>query len=90
MTQEGYISEIIGCLTDQNRGKVQRFLLRYVFQVSLFAIWSERNRRRHGEDSRTPLSLIKLIDKQVRNQLSSMQQLGALSCVKAMETWFSY
>ena len=43
--------EIIGCLTDQNRGKVQRFFLGYVFQVFLFG--SERNRRRHGENSYT-------------------------------------
>lgn len=38
--------EIIGCLTYQNRGKVQRSLLQYVFQATLFAIWSDRNRRR--------------------------------------------
>lgn len=37
-------------ISNQNRGKVQRFFLRYVFQAALFAIRSDK--RRHGEDSR--------------------------------------
>lgn len=52
------------------------FLLRYAFQATLYLIWHERNARRHGELASPANRLIKPIDKNVRNRLSSIRDLG--------------
>ncbi|XP_013601599.1 PREDICTED: uncharacterized protein LOC106309068 [Brassica oleracea var. oleracea] len=66
------------------------FLLRYVFQATLSTIWKERNGRRHGEISNNPATLIKNVDKAVRNRISSLRSMGIRKHNKAMETWFSF
>ena len=52
------------------KGQQQKyFLLRYVFQATAYGIWRERNARRHGESPRTVASLIKELDRQVRDRI---------------------
>ncbi|XP_013717367.1 uncharacterized protein LOC125594991 [Brassica napus] len=65
--------QIIQLLHDKNRDATDLFLLRYVFQATLYAIWRERNQRKHGENPRTPDQLIQMVDKIVRNRLSSIR-----------------
>ena len=60
-------------LLDQNRDKTELFIVRYVFQASLYAIWRERNQRKHGEGPMTPGHVIKMVDKNVHNRLSSIR-----------------
>ena len=66
-----------------------KFLLRYVFQLSVHTIWLERNGRRHGTVNRFPSLLIKFIDKQVRNRISSLRGRGGTTFNKTMVVWFS-
>ena len=80
---------VIRLLSDQTSNSTRLFLIRYVFQSTLSAIWKERNSRRHGESSNSPATLIKSIDKAVRNRISSLCLMGACKYTKAMETWFS-
>lgn len=80
---------IIRALTDQTSNATRLFLFRYVFQATLSAIWKERNGRRHGESPNTPATLIKSVDKAVRNRISSLRLKGVCKHTKAMETWFS-
>ncbi|KAF8092168.1 hypothetical protein N665_0422s0004, partial [Sinapis alba] len=68
---------------------VARFLLRYVFQVSVHTLWLERNGRRHGTLQRSPNLLIKFIDKKIRNRISSLQERSGTSFNQAMVVWFS-
>ena len=82
--------EIIRLLTDQTWNSTYLFLLRYVFQVTLSTIWKERNGRRCGELSNNPATLIKNVDKAVRNRISSLRSMGIHKYNKAMETWFSF
>ncbi|XP_048611890.1 uncharacterized protein LOC125586119 [Brassica napus] len=53
--------------------KTELFIVRYVFQASLYAIWRERNQRKHGEGPMTPGHVIKMVDKNVHNRLSSIR-----------------
>ncbi|KAG7569624.1 Endonuclease/exonuclease/phosphatase superfamily [Arabidopsis thaliana x Arabidopsis arenosa] len=53
------------------------YILRLVLQATVHSIWMERNRRRHGELSSSAEQLIKLIDRIVRNKISSVQLLGS-------------
>ena len=77
---------IIRALTDQTSNPNRLFLFRYVFQATLSAIWKERNGRRHGESSNSPATLIKGVDKAVRNCISSLRLMGMCKYTKAMKT----
>ena len=78
--------EVIRLLTDQTWNSNRLFLLRYVFQATLSTILKERNGGRHGELSNTPATLIKNVDKAVRNRISSLRSMGVRKHNKAMET----
>ncbi|KAF8075523.1 hypothetical protein N665_1089s0016 [Sinapis alba] len=80
--------DIIPLLT-KKRSKVDMFLFRYVFQAVLYAIWKERNGRRFGEDQNHASGIIKLVDKQVRNRISSMDHRCNSDYKGVMATWFS-
>lgn len=60
-------------ISDNNLNRTQSFIARYVFQASIHTIWKERNARRHGESPTPQSQLLKIIDKQVRNQLLSIK-----------------
>ena len=68
--------DIIRLITNQFMDKKKRFALRYAFQTALYMIWTERNKRRHGEQPRPLLVLAKLIDKAIKNKLSLVQSKG--------------
>ncbi|XP_010421785.1 PREDICTED: uncharacterized protein LOC104707187 [Camelina sativa] len=77
--------EVITLLTGNALDKSQKFILGYAFQAAIHSLWRERNGRRHGESSLTPEHLIKLIDKNVRNRLSTLP--GGQD--KLIQIWFA-
>ena len=68
--------------------KRKRFCLRYAFQVALYTLWWERNKRRHGDTPVPPQTLTKLIDKSIRNKLSLLQKkkMKGMECI--LQYWF--
>lgn len=71
-----------------SQDKIHLFLLWYAFEISLHSIWRERNNRRHEEPSKTPTQLARNMDKQIRNRLSSIREMGDKRFEGAMEAWF--
>lgn len=65
--------QVIQLLLDKNRDKTELFIVRYVFQAILYAIWRERNQRKHGETPMTYGQIIQTVDMIVRNRLSSIR-----------------
>nr|pir limonene cyclase homolog F24O1.12 - Arabidopsis thaliana [Arabidopsis thaliana] len=55
----------------------------------IHSIWNERNQRRHGKSPSLPERLIKMIDKNVRNRLSTMSGCGVLKYKDEMRVWFA-
>ncbi|KAL1220383.1 hypothetical protein V5N11_006007 [Cardamine amara subsp. amara] len=80
---------LLDLLVDTSQEKVRLFILRYVFQITIHSIWRERNGRRHGEPETHHTYLTKIIDKQVRNRLSTIRAMGDWSLDKGMEMWFN-
>lgn len=80
---------LVELLVDDSQDKTIQFLTRYVFQATLHTIWKERNNRRHGKTPKTAKQLIKLIDKQVRNRLSTIWSMGDCRFESGMEAWFA-
>lgn len=65
-------SDFVGLL-NSTRPKYNLFVIRYAFQSAVYHLWRERNRRRHGGEAASPTrTLIKQIDKNIRNRINSI------------------
>ncbi|XP_048604846.1 uncharacterized protein LOC106373944 [Brassica napus] len=63
--------------------------LRLVLQVTIYFIWRERNDRKHGTSHKTVEQLAKLIDKTVRNRISSTKYTLNPRLQGLMIRWFA-
>lgn len=70
----GNWSTILQLLVDNRQDKIQLFLIRYTFQLTVHSLWREQNGRRHGEKHQTALCLQGHIDKSIRNRISTIQR----------------
>ncbi|XP_024011306.1 uncharacterized protein LOC112086570 [Eutrema salsugineum] len=75
-------------IRDHSIDKTSLFILRYVFQATIYGLWRERNARRHGENLSPPQRLIKVIDKTIRNRLSSIRSKGVKDYENRLVHWF--
>lgn len=64
------------------------FIIRYTFQALLHSIWRERNARRHGEQPRDELLLIKWVDKVIRLKLLAVKGTGPIYLEESLSVWF--
>ncbi|KAL9299921.1 putative reverse transcriptase zinc-binding domain-containing protein [Arabidopsis thaliana] len=79
---------LLNTVSSLQQNRVENFLVRYAFQASVYSIWSERNRRRHGNTLHSATRLIGWIDKQVRNILSSIRIKGDRHYDAGLQMWF--
>lgn len=68
--------DIVVLLLDKRQDHVKLLLLRYTFQATAHSIWREKNCRRHEEMQLPHTLLIKIIDKNVKNKLSTIRRQG--------------
>ncbi|CAL9215171.1 unnamed protein product [Arabidopsis halleri] len=80
---------LIPLITSSNSPHIHHFVLKYVFQLSIHSLWRERNGRRHGESPTPASTLSKLIDKNMRNRLSSLALKGSTAFEGGLRYWFS-
>ena len=64
------------------------FIIRYTFQALLYIIWRERNARRHGEQPRDELLLIKWVDKVIRLNLLAVKGKEQEYLQESLSVWF--
>lgn len=81
--------EIKRMMVNRRRDKMHMFLIRYMVQATVYMIWRERNRRRHGEAEAPAALLIKLLDKNMRNKLTLIQRGGDKKMGEGMQYWFA-
>ena len=82
-------SALVNHISESKPDRIRNFLSRYTFQVSIHSIWRERNTHRHGEGSRLATTLIRMIDKTILNQLSTIQKKGDRRFEKGPQVWFA-
>ncbi|KAL0878153.1 hypothetical protein Bca101_027859 [Brassica carinata] len=80
--------DIVELMLEQRQDRVKVFLIRYTFQAAAHSIWRERNCRRHGEKPLPHVLLAKIIDKNVRNRLSTIRRQGDQKMEKGLRMWF--
>lgn len=87
--QQRYTSQfaaVLNAISGMDFSKTRRFILRYVFQASLYLLWRERNQQRHGEPPKPHSLVIHEIDRLVRNRLSTLQHRGKFP--DGLQEWF--
>lgn len=65
--------QVLKLFSNTSYDKIKLFLLLYAFQATVYHIRRERNQRHHGEVSLSLTRLVKLINKNVQNQTSSIR-----------------
>lgn len=78
---------IILLISDQR--KYNLFLIQYAFKSTVYHLWQEKNRRHYGEAAPPTRFLIKQIDKNIRNRISSICNAYDHAYTEAMELWLS-
>ncbi|CAL9243028.1 unnamed protein product [Arabidopsis halleri] len=78
---------LIDIISTNQFTKVEAFLTRYVIQAVVYAIWRERNGRRHGESAQTAERITAWVDKQIRNRISAIRLMGDKRYEKAYQFW---
>lgn len=80
---------LLQILNDASMDMELLFLLRLVFQCSVYSIWRERNNRRHGKTPTPARRLTTLINKSIHNRISSIRFLGDPNLERVMVRWFA-
>ncbi|KAG7587392.1 Reverse transcriptase domain [Arabidopsis thaliana x Arabidopsis arenosa] len=81
--------EVMEVLASKELDNTKRFIIGYVFQNVIHSIWRERNDRRHGEQPSTTEKIVKIIDKNIRNRLSTLKRGGEERYAGGIQMWFS-
>ncbi|KAG7579708.1 Reverse transcriptase domain [Arabidopsis thaliana x Arabidopsis arenosa] len=79
---------LLPIITASFTSRYQSFVTRYVFQLTIHSIWRERNGRRHGDTPIPATKLTSIIDKSVRNRLSTMATSGSSNYEGILRFWF--
>lgn len=64
-------------------------LLRLVLQTTIYFIWRERNDLRHAGSAKLTEQMARLIDKTIRNRISSTKYYLKPRLLGLMQRWFS-
>lgn len=81
-------SVIMTLIVDESREKMSLVCLRYAFQSTLYAVWRERNKIKHGDKPLPLPALNRMIEKRIRNKISVMRGKGIKGINKLMQFWF--
>ncbi|KAH0895800.1 hypothetical protein HID58_045368 [Brassica napus] len=60
-------------VTNNNLQLMDKILLKMVFQTCVYCMWKESNERRHQRGFRTVDQAIRIVDKAIRNRISSLR-----------------
>jgi len=80
--------DILKLLHDKGLSKTKSFIVAYIFQNAVHSIWRERNNRRHNEEPSPCERLIRVIDKNIRNRLSTIRSGGEMKFAGGIQEWF--
>ena len=82
-----YWSITINTLLSPRRNKVDSCLLRLAFQGSIYSLWRERNGRKHNNSWNSPAQLVRLLDRTIRNRISSLRGRNPEFSSLLMQRW---
>ena len=75
-------------VSENNLQVMDKILLKMVFQTTIYHIWRERNGRKHQAGFRSVDQLIRIIDKAIRNRITSLRYRADHKNTGLMQRWF--
>lgn len=66
-----YHHHIISLLSTR-REEIDTCLLKLAFRTTIYSLWQERNTRRHHGKAQSAASMVRVIDKTIKNRVSSL------------------
>lgn len=75
-------------LVEHQFDRLTFILLRLVFQTTIYYLWKERNDRRHAGKQKSITQMNHLIDKTVRNRISSTRYFEKTKLRGLLQRWF--
>ena len=75
-------------VSENNLQVMDKILLKMVFQTTIYHIWRERNGRRHHAGFRSVDQLVRIIDKAIRNRITSLRYRADHKFAGLMQGWF--
>ncbi|XP_013628130.1 PREDICTED: uncharacterized protein LOC106334389 [Brassica oleracea var. oleracea] len=63
-------------VSKNNLQLLDKILVKMVFQTCIYHVWKERNERRHQTGYRTVQQVVRIVDKAVRNRITSLRSLS--------------
>ena len=82
-------NEIMTRILSPRHDRVTSILLRLAFQVTIYYIWRERNKRRHTQKTRPAQQFAKLIDKIIRQTILSTRYHEKRGLQGLLQRWIS-
>ncbi|XP_048634095.1 uncharacterized protein LOC125608177 [Brassica napus] len=84
-----YWENTLDHLTHHRFDFLTSILIRLVFQVTIYMVWRERNDRKHMKNPRQASQLAKVIDKPVRNRITSTKYTQKPRLRGLLQLWFT-
>lgn len=81
-------NQLIQVLHDSTLDNISLFMIRYVFQSTIYHIWRERNCWRHDENLQPTSNLKKLFDKNMWNRFSFIRVTDDYQYEEGIRKWF--
>ncbi|XP_018460071.1 uncharacterized protein LOC108831013 [Raphanus sativus] len=75
-------------ITNNDLGSIDKILIKMVFQTCIYYMWKDRNERRHQRGFRTVDQAVRVIDKAIRNGISSLRYKADHKLAGLMQRWF--
>ena len=69
-------------------GTLDTILIKMLFQMTIYHVWRERNARRHHTSWMTVETMCAIIDKTMRNRISSLKYRGGHKYAGLLQRWF--
>lgn len=80
--------DTVAKIQHDRRSKLDKVLVRMVFQMTVYHVWRERNARRHGKAWIPLEKLLSQIDKTMRNTITSQRYSYGDKLEGLMRCWF--
>ncbi|XP_013616934.1 PREDICTED: uncharacterized protein LOC106323340 [Brassica oleracea var. oleracea] len=80
---------ILQFVSKNNLQQLYKILVKMVFQTCIYHVWKERNERRHQTGYRTVQQVVRIVDKTMRNRITSLWYKSEHKLAELMHTWFA-
>ena len=80
-------NDIVIFVSQKKLDRVKLFLTRYVLHTTVYALWRERNAKKHGDVSTPSAVLFRTIDRLVKNMVMLLNSPNEMRFTTGFQVW---